>query len=437
MNQQQQSSQEDVCLRIQGRTPLSGVVQVAGAKNAVLPLLAASLLTGESVHLRRVPRLIDVDVMLRLLQHLGVRVDRQADQLSLCATGDAEPVAPDFLVAPIRASFLVLGPLLATRRWAQVAMPGGDAIGRRPVDEHIKGFEALGAKISKVSGQVVAQAKKGLRGADIRLGVRSVTATVNLLMAATLARGKTSIRNAAREPEIVDLARCLQKMGAKIDGAGSDCLRIQGVSVLGGAAHEVMPDRIEAGSYLIAAAATAGQVRVRGIDAALLAGLPEKLQATGASLECKDDEVCLDMGGRRPRAVDIETQPYPGFPTDLQSPMMVLNALATGCASIHEHIFENRFMQVASLRRMGAEINQKSKSQVDIKGQPTLHGAALEATDLRSAFALTLAAIAAEGESWMSRAYHLDRGYEQVDAKLRGLGANLERVIRPQSAVQA
>lgn len=433
----QYDEQEQTCFWVKGKTALRGEVQIAGAKNSALPLLAVSLLTQEPLHLRRVPDLLDVEVMLRLLEHLGVQVTRSDGQLSLVVKVAAEPVAPAALTSPIRASFLVLGPLLATRGEARVAMPGGDDIGGRPVDEHLRGFAALGAEISIESGEVVAHAKAGLKGADIQLATPSVTGTANLLMAAILASGKTRISNAAREPEIVDLAKCLRQMGADIEGEGSDCLQVHGVRSLSGTNYKVMPDRIEAGSYLIGAAATSGLVRVNGIGAELLVDVLDKLEASGADLHCSETSVQLDMQGRRPKAVNIETSPYPGFPTDLQSSMMVLNALAEGESSIKEKIFENRFLQVDSLKRMGAQISRKCQMQIDIKGCPTLMGAELEASDLRSAFALTLAAIAAEGESQISGIHHMDRGYEQADAKLRALKADVRRMIWPVPAVFA
>jgi UDP-N-acetylglucosamine 1-carboxyvinyltransferase len=412
-------------LKIKGGRPLKGTVKTSGAKNAALPLLAAALLTDEPVTFTNVPQLADVRTMLKLLEQLGVRVERDDHRVVLEAKNVVSTEAPYDLVKTMRASILVLCPLVARFGRAQVSLPGGCSIGARPVDQHIKGLKALGAQIVLDHGYVSAQAEK-LKGARILTDMVTVTGTENLLMAATLAEGETIIENAAREPEVVDLARCLRAMGADIEGEGTARIVVRGVKKLHGAAHRVMPDRIEAGSFLVAAAATRGDVRVEDCDPSTFSAVLEKLAEAGAELEVGKDWVHAKTSGAL-RAVDVRTAPYPAFPTDMQAQFMALNTIAQGAAHITETIFENRFMHVPELQRLGADITIDGHTAV-VRGVEKLSGAPLMATDLRASAALVIAALAAEGESTVDRVYHLDRGYEKMEEKLRALGADIVRI---------
>ena len=411
-----------------GGTRLEGTLAASGSKNAALPILAATLLTGEPCQLGRVPQLRDVSTMLTLLSSLGVQVvSAEPNCVSVDSGAATEINAPYDLVKTMRASILVLGPLLARFGRAEVSFPGGCAIGSRPVDLHINVLEAMGANIVTEGGYLIASAKNRLSGVDFRFGTVTVGGTENAMMAATLARGDTILRNAAREPEIVDLANFLNQMGAKVSGQGTDTIRITGVSALGGCAYSVMPDRIEAGTYLVAAAATRGRVRVDGITGALLVGVLDKLRECGATINEGEDWVELDMAGKRPRAVDIVTAPFPGFPTDMQAQFMALNSIAEGSSTITETIFENRFMHVPELSRMGADLKLEGNTVV-CKGVKSLSGANLMATDLRASASLVLAGLAAHGTTTIERVYHLDRGYEMIEEKFKMLGADIERV---------
>jgi UDP-N-acetylglucosamine 1-carboxyvinyltransferase len=412
-------------LVIEGGAPLAGEVRVSGAKNAALPLMCAALLTGEPLRLGNVPQLKDVSTMLRLLAQMGVDVSLD-DRLGvgLCAERLADPVASYELVKTMRASILVLGPLLARCGEARVSLPGGCAIGLRPVDLHIKGLQAMGAEVSVEGGYIVARSGR-LKGARIVMDLVTVTGTENLMMAACLAEGTTVLENAAREPEVLDLARCLGAMGARIAGAGSDVITVEGVARLSGARHEIMPDRIETGTYLAAAAATRGRVRLRGTDATILDAVLEKLREAGARLETGPDTISLTMA-ERPRSVSVRTAPYPAFPTDMQAQFMALNAIAEGTAVITETIFENRFMHALEMHRLGADIEISGNTAV-VRGVPRLQGATVMATDLRASASLVIAGLAAEGSTTVDRIYHLDRGYECIEEKLAQLGARIRR----------
>jgi len=412
-------------LRIIGGRRLAGEVQVSGAKNAALPILCASLLAADTLSLARVPSLQDVRTMLRLLRQLGVRESRQGDSLVLDATTLASHEAPYDLVKTMRASILVLGPLLARLGEARVSLPGGCAIGARPVDQHIKGLRAMGAQISIEHGYVVARASR-LRGARIVTDMVTVTGTENLMMAATLASGTTLIENAAREPEVVDLARVLNAMGAQVSGAGTDRIEIQGVESLHGASHSVMADRIEAGTFLCAVAAAGGEVVLRGVEGAIMDATLDKLRATGAEITAGPDWIRLAMQGR-PRSVSVRTAPFPGFATDMQAQFMAVDAIAGGTATITETIFENRFMHVLELQRLGADIAIEGNTAV-VRGVERLSGATVMATDLRASAGLVIAALVADGETVIDRIYHLDRGYESIEKKLGALGAAVERL---------
>jgi len=412
-------------LRIIGGRRLAGEVQVSGAKNAALPILCASLLAADTLSLARVPSLQDVRTMLRLLRQLGVRESRQGDSLVLDATTLASHEAPYDLVKTMRASILVLGPLLARLGEARVSLPGGCAIGARPVDQHIKGLRAMGARISIEHGYVVARASR-LRGARIVTDMVTVTGTENLMMAATLASGTTLIENAAREPEVVDLARVLNAMGAQVSGAGTDRIEIQGVESLHGASHSVMADRIEAGTFLCAVAAAGGEVVLRGVEGAIMDATLDKLRATGAEITAGPDWIRLAMHGR-PRSVSVRTAPFPGFATDMQAQFMAVDAIAGGTATITETIFENRFMHVLELQRLGADIAIEGNTAV-VRGVERLSGATVMATDLRASAGLVIAALVADGETVIDRIYHLDRGYESIEKKLGALGAAVERL---------
>jgi len=413
-------------LLIRGGVPLAGEVRVSGAKNAALPLMCAALLTDKPLRLANVPHLRDVTTMLGLLTRMGVEVSVD-DRLGveLCAARLANPEAPYELVRTMRASILVLGPLLARWGRARVSLPGGCAIGQRPVDQHLKGLQALGAKIQVEQGYIIAEARR-LKGARVVADVVTVTGTENLMMAAALAEGTSVIENAAREPEVVDLAACLSAMGARIKGAGTDIITIEGASELAGADHRIMPDRIETGTYLAAAAATGGTVTLRGADAGTLDAVIGKLREAGATISVKDDAISLEMRGR-PASVNVRTAPYPAFPTDMQAQMMALDAIAEGTGVITESIFENRFMHALELARLGADIETTGNTAV-VRGVRRLQGASVMATDLRASASLVVAGLAAEGETLVDRIYHLDRGYEAIEEKLSRLGARIRRV---------
>jgi UDP-N-acetylglucosamine 1-carboxyvinyltransferase len=412
-------------LKVTGGAVLKGEVSISGAKNAALPILAASLLTEGRVELSNVPLLNDIKTMRKLLTQMGVSVDAQGERVSLRADKVDHFEASYELVKTMRASIVVLGPMLARFGQARVSLPGGCAIGSRPVDQHIKGLQAMGAEITVEHGYINARARR-LKGARITTDMVTVTGTENLLMAACLAEGETVLENAAQEPEVVDLAKLLVKMGAKIEGAGTSRITVQGVVQLHGATHRVIPDRIEAGTFLCAAAATRGEVTLKHVEPKHLDALLDKLRDAGAVLECGSDTIALRMPAR-PKAVSIRTTEYPGFPTDMQAQFMALNCVAQGAASMVETIFENRFMHVQELRRLGADIDIQGNTSL-VKGVEQLSGAAVMATDLRASASLVIAGLVAEGETVVDRIYHLDRGYDQMENKLRGLGARIERV---------
>jgi UDP-N-acetylglucosamine 1-carboxyvinyltransferase len=412
-------------LKIRGGRRLEGEIRISGAKNAALPILCAALLTEKPLRLGNVPRLMDVSTMAKLLAQMGVEVERGNDAVTLTARAIKDPTAPYELVKTMRASVLVLGPLLARCGRARVSLPGGCAIGARPVDQHLKGLEAMGATISVEHGYMEARAER-LRGAHIVMDMVTVTGTENLMLAATLAEGTTVIENAAREPEVVDLARCLAAMGAKIEGAGGATIRIEGVRALGGAKHRVMPDRIETGTYLCAVTATGGKVKL--VDAApdTLDATLDKLREAGAAIRTGESHIEIEASGQ-PHSVSLRTAPYPGFATDMQAQFMALAAIGDGTAVITETIFENRFMHALELQRLGAEIAIQGNSAV-VSGVPQLQGATVMATDLRASAGLVIAGLIAEGETVVDRIYHLDRGYEALETKLGALGARIERV---------
>jgi len=412
-------------LSIQGGTPLSGEVRVAGAKNAALPILAASLLTASPVRVSNVPDLNDVRTMVKLLERMGVKARPGGHEAELDASAIAEPFAPYELVKTMRASILALGPLTARFGEARVSLPGGCAIGERPVDLHIKGLAAMGAEISIEAGYIHAKAKR-LKGARIFMDTVTVTGTENLMMAACLAEGETLLENAAREPEVVDLARCLVAMGARIEGHGTDAIHVGGVKALHGVEYAVMPDRIEAGTFLAAAAATRGDVTLTAAPTASLDAVIGKLREAGASLSVGEGTVRIRMPSR-PKAVSLRTAPYPGFPTDMQAQFIALNSVAEGTAHVTETIFENRFMHVQELRRLGARIDIEGNTAL-ITGVDTLTGANVMATDLRASASLVIAALVAKGETVIDRIYHLDRGYEHIETRLATLGARIARV---------
>ncbi len=411
-------------LEIDGGVPLRGSVAVSGAKNAALPALAAALLTEEPVRLTNVPGLVDVRTMGRLLETLGATVRREGGELTARAARITSDVAPYDLVSTMRASVLVLGPLVARHGTARVALPGGCAIGVRPIDQHLKGLARLGAEIAIENGYVVARASR-LKGARIATDLVTVTGTENLMMAAALAEGTTVIENAAREPEIVDLAALLTSMGARIRGAGTGRVEIEGVPDLGGATHRIIPDRIEAGTLIVAGAITGGDVTVAELVPDHLSALIAKLEECGVPLEVGATSVRV-RGPERPLAADVTTSPFPGFPTDMQAQLMTLLGLADGQSRVTETIFENRFMHVAELARMGARIETDGAIAV-IRGVARYQGAPVMASDLRASAALVLAGLAAQGRTTVSRVYHLDRGYERLEVKLAALGARIER----------
>jgi UDP-N-acetylglucosamine 1-carboxyvinyltransferase len=412
-------------LRIEGGARLTGAVEISGAKNAVLPAMTAALLAPGTTLLTRVPALKDVATMGRLLGHMGARVSLIDGRATIDTTGVGNLEAPYELVKTMRASVLVLGPLVARYGRARVSLPGGCAIGARPINLHLAGLEQMGAKITMEDGYVTAEADR-LKGASIYLDIATVTGTENLMMAAALAQGRTVIENAAREPEIVCLAEMLTKMGARIKGAGTSVIEIEGVDDLAPVTHEAIADRIEAGTFLAAAAITGGDVHLRHARADHLDAVIMKLRQTGASVELEDGGIHVSASGR-PKARDLKTAPYPGFPTDMQAQFMALMCVAEGASVIEESIFENRFMHVAELQRLGAEI-KVTGGIATVKGVPGLTGAPVMATDLRASASLVVAALAARGTTFIDRIYHLDRGYDRIEEKLVGLGARVERV---------
>jgi UDP-N-acetylglucosamine 1-carboxyvinyltransferase len=416
-------------LLIRGGRRLSGELRISGAKNSALPILAATILCAEPVTLANVPHLHDVTTMIELLGCLGVEVMID-DEMNVEVHGGSLNGyrAPYEVVKTMRASFTVLGPLLARYGRAEVSLPGGCAIGSRPVDQHLKGFAAMGANVVVDDGYVIADDGGGLKGARILMDVTTVGGTQNLMMAATLAQGTTVLENAAREPEIVDLAECLIAMGASISGHGTDTITVEGVDELHGAAYRIMPDRVETGTYLIAAAATGGDILIKQTRPETLDAVLIKLSETGAAIEQGADWVALTMPHGRPKAVDIRTAPYPGFPTDMQAQFLALNAIAEGTSRVTETIFENRFMHIPEINRLGAKISLEGNTTAVIEGVAQLHGAPVMATDLRASFSLVVAGLVAEGETVIDRIYHIDRGYERIEEKLVQLGASVERI---------
>ncbi len=414
-------------LVITGGAPLEGEVRISGAKNAALPILASALLSDGIVRLGNVPHLQDVTTTIGLLGRMGVgiTVDERMT-IEIDPSSISSFAAPYELVKVMRASILVLGPLLARFGQADVSLPGGCAIGSRPVNLHLDGLRAMGADIYVDGGYIKARAKR-LQGARLVMDVVTVTGTENLMMAATLAEGKTLIENAAREPEVVDLARCLVSMGANIEGAGTDTITIRGVESLGGTSYSVMPDRIETGTFLVAGAISHGRVTVRDTDPNLLDAVLAKLREAGAKLKIGKDWIELDMQGKRPRAVDIHTAPYPAFPTDMQAQFTALNAVAEGVGTITENVFENRFMHVQEMQRMGANIKLEGNTAI-VAGIEKLAGAPVMATDLRASASLVLAGLVAKGETVVDRIYHIDRGYQNIEEKLAGLGGKIRRI---------
>jgi len=412
-------------LVIDGGIALKGDVAISGAKNAALPILTAALLTDEPLHVDNVPHLRDVSTMLNLLMQMGVTtmLDDKGG-VELRAAKITEPVAPYELVKTMRASVLVLGPLVARLGEARVSLPGGCAIGLRPVDQHLKGLQAMGATIEMSQGYMIARAER-LKGARICMDIITVTGTENLMMAAALADGTTVIENAAREPEVIDLAACLISMGAKISGAGTDVITIEGVERLHGARHSVMPDRIETGTFLVAAAVTGGDVRLTGARPKTLDAVLDKLREAGVHIETGDDWIHVKANGAL-KAVNLRTSPYPAFPTDMQAQFMALNCVAQGTARVVETIFENRFMHVQEMQRLGADIAVEGNTAV-IKGVPALNGATVMATDLRASASLVISGLVARGTTTVERIYHLDRGYERIEEKLSRLGARIRR----------
>lgn len=416
-------------LSITGGNRLAGRLRASGAKNSTLPILAGTLLTEEPVTISNAPHLHDVTTMIELLGTLGadVVIDEKLN-VEVCARQMGPLVAPYELVKTMRASFLVLGPLIARFGEARVSLPGGCAIGSRPVDQHLKGLQAMGAEIEVIDGYVHARAPRGLRGGDIYMDVVTVGGTENLMMAACLAQGTTRLQNCAQEPEITDLGNFLAAMGAHISGHGTSTIEIDGLAALHGASHRIMPDRVEAGTYLVAAAVTGGCIKVVDVDPDTLSAVLDKLRQAGAEIECGADWVELDMHGRRPQAVDVETSPYPGFPTDMQAQFMALNAVAEGTSTIRENIFENRFMHVQEMNRLGANIEVHGHSMAVVHGVADLTAAPVMATDLRASSSLVIAALVAQGTTLIDRIYHIDRGYETIEEKLQQVGAQVQRV---------
>ena len=415
-------------LIIQGGARLDGVITASGSKNAALPIMAATLLTPESCTLHRVPVLRDTDTMVTLLSSLGAKVSRRDDNAMVVECGAVHQLkAPYELVKTMRASILVLGPLLARYGRAEVSFPGGCAIGSRPVDLHIRALEAMGAAFEVAEGYIIAEAPSGLTGAEFTFDNVTVGGTENALMAAVLATGTTVLRNVAQEPEITDLVGFLQQMGATIEGAGTNTLVIEGVASLRGASYRVMPDRIEVGTYLVAAAATGGRVRIEEVAPALLGVVRDTLEQTGAVMSEGPDWVCLDMEGRRPQSVNIVTAPFPGFPTDMQAQFTALNTIAEGRSTVTETVFENRLMQAHEMKRMGADIDIDGDT-AHIIGRPALQGAPVMASDLRASASLVIAGLVATGETRIDRIYHIDRGYENIEGNLQCLGADIRRI---------
>lgn len=417
-------------LVIQGGARLHGEVTISGAKNAALPILCAALLAETPLKLSSVPKLKDVGTTINLLQHMGVVVTRNADKVDLDASNIQILEAPYEMVKTMRASILVLGPLLARFGKARVSLPGGCAIGSRPVDLHIKGLQAMGANIHIEHGYIEASAEhlpnKRLQGARYYMDLVTVTGTENLMMAAALAQGTTVLENAAKEPEVVDMADCLIKMGAKIKGAGTDVITIEGVEKLNGAEHQVVCDRIEAGTYMVAAAMTGGEVKLLNVSAHLLDAVIEKLREAGATVLCDANTITVKSDGKL-KAVNIRTAPHPAFPTDMQAQFMALNTVASGVSKVTETIFENRFMHVQEMQRLGADIDIDGNTAL-VKGVSELEGATVMATDLRASASLVLAGLVAKGQTVIERIYHLDRGYEDLEEKFNALGANVKRL---------
>ncbi|UAW97821.1 UDP-N-acetylglucosamine 1-carboxyvinyltransferase [Halopseudomonas nanhaiensis] len=416
-------------LIITGGNRLDGEIRISGAKNSALPILAATLLADDAVTICNLPHLHDITTMIELFGRMGVqpildeRMNVEVDPRSITTL-----VAPYELVKTMRASILVLGPMVAHFGQAEVALPGGCAIGSRPVDLHIRGLQAMGAEITVEGGYIKAKAPEGgLRGAHFFFDTVSVTGTENILMAATLAKGRTVLENAAREPEVVDLAECLIAMGADIKGHGTDTITINGVERLHGARYSVMPDRIETGTYLVAAAATRGRVKLKETDPTILESVLLKLEEAGAQIETGKNWISLDMKGNRPRAVSLRTAPYPAFPTDMQAQFIAMNAVAEGVGTVVETIFENRFMHVQEMNRMGSKITIEGNTAI-VTGVETLKGAPVMATDLRASASLIIAGLVAEGDTLVDRIYHVDRGYECIEEKLQALGASIRRV---------
>ena len=412
---------------IRGGNVLNGTVKISGAKNAALPLLAAMILAETPITLTNVPNLKDVNTLVKLIAGLGITMKYEGDTVTADTSTLDNYFAPYELVKTMRASILVLGPLLARYGEAKVSLPGGCAIGSRPVDQHLKALEALGAEIEVEAGYVLAKVDGRLKGGEVVFDMVTVGGTENILMAAVLAEGTTTIRNAAREPEITDLANLLNKMGAKISGIDTDTLIVEGVESLQGCEYAVVADRIETGSYLAAAAITGGKIKTTHTDPNLMEAVLEKFEEMGAEVTRGEDWIELDMQGKRPKAVSFRTLPHPEFPTDMQAQIMAVNVLGRGFATISETIFENRFMHVPELCRMGANI-QVEGNDATVTGVEKLQGAPVMATDLRASFSLVIAALAAEGETVVDRIYHIDRGYEDVEAKLQSLGADIQRI---------
>lgn len=412
---------------ITGGKRLDGEVRISGAKNAALPLLAATLLATTPITLTNVPHLKDVSTLIKLIEGLGVTVTYEGDTVTVDTSTLSNHFAPYELVKTMRASILVLGPLLARYGTAKVSLPGGCAIGSRPVDQHLKALQALGAQIDVENGYVYAKKAGRLEGAPVNFDMVTVGGTENILIAASIANGTTVISNAAQEPEVTDLANLLVKMGARIEGIGTSTLTVHGVEALTGCTHAVVADRIETGSYLAAAAITGGRVRTTHTDPSLMEAVLDKFKEMGAQVTSGADWIELDMQGKRPQAVSFQTLPHPDFPTDMQAQIMAVNTLADGISTISETIFENRFMHVPELSRLGAQI-QVNGSEAVVSGVETLQAAPVMATDLRASFSLVIAALAAQGETCIDRIYHIDRGYEQLEAKLQGLGAQIQRI---------
>lgn len=414
-------------LTIKGNRPLNGEIKISGAKNAALPILAASLLTSSPIQISNIPHLQDVTTIVSLLGQMGVRITLdERSNIEVDASRLESFHAPYELVRTMRASVLVLGPLLSRFGEAEVSLPGGCAIGTRPVDQHLKGMQAMGAEMRIENGYIKARAKK-LHGAVIVMDIVTVTGTENIMMAAVLATGQTIIHNAAREPEVEDLANFLNTLGAKITGAGTSTIIIDGVPKLGGGSYHVLPDRIETGTYLAAATITRGKIKLKNTRPDLVESVLIKLEEAGAFIDTGPDWIVLDMKGNRPHATNISTAPYPAFPTDMQAQMMAVNAVAEGTGVITETVFENRFMHVQELQRMGANIALKGNTAI-CTGIDNLHGAPVMATDLRASASLVLAGLAAHGETTIDRIYHIDRGYECIEEKLAQLGAQIQRL---------